>query len=323
MEDFQYAHLETFACQLHPKKKAHQFTITGALGEAMRIERYCHHLSHPLPPTLLHGSEQGVRRVVSRWYAETRDAIGRRLQKTAIAMIGAIFSFPREKSEQDQAAYERWREKTKAWLLKKYGKCLRLLVEHLDESNPHLHALLVPEPGEPISTIHPGARMWEQMDLDRQHRGAGRKAVERAGFVDWQNDYFEQVSQAFGLKRCQTPDKKRKHVPTREYRAQQLEAVWGEALCRGEGNQGAENAKQREESIVGFEAVLTTPERREQGRGPAPVNVACVPTKTGMAEAGPNDWAEFFARKMQEAKSKKPDPDEGMGEIYLESSPGS
>lgn len=221
MPHFQYAHFETFARKRHGKKQMHQFNILTALYELLRIEKYCLHVPCPMPPNILLGSIQQARNAVNRWYAQARDSQGRRLHKTANAMVGEIFSFPRELFEQDPAAYETWRGRLMQWLLKKYGKRLRLLVEHWDESHPHLHAMLVPMPGESIAAVHPGAAVWAEMGMERQHRGAGRQALEKQAIINWQDEYFAEVAEPCGLLRSQTPDKKGKHLSRREYKARQ------------------------------------------------------------------------------------------------------
>ncbi|WP_143086043.1 hypothetical protein [Formivibrio citricus] len=170
---------------------------------------------------------------------------------------------------------------------------------------------------------YPGARMWALMGLDRQHRGAGRKEVERAGYVDWQDDYFENVSLEFGLARCQTPDKKRKHLPTREYRAQQLEAARVEALCPSGSTPAVEGVEQQVVSNVSLEPSMTAVVKREQEMALAPVDVTSEPTKADMAETEPNGLAEYIEQKMQAwSKLKKSDPDERPGFTGFERPPG-
>jgi hypothetical protein len=93
---------------------------------------------------------------------------------------------------------------TVAWLIRQFGPHLKSVVEHIDEGRLHIHFYIVPDLLTDlrlnVPEIHPGFRM----KYDAAEAGATKKdqdAEYRSGMSRWQDDYWHDVSRAFGHKR--------------------------------------------------------------------------------------------------------------------------
>lgn len=182
-------------------------TVEGVLAEAARAPGAKGHIVKPRPPHLLHGVapllvEPKVRTVA----AEAVDAKGRRIRRDAVVMYALVASYPvPTKSVAGEAwnDYEAWRTATLDWLKAMFGNHLASVVEHLDETHPHLHAFVVPgldDDRRIDHRLHPGYAAREAARrIGSDHKQAERAF--RAGLRGFQDSYATAVSVRFGHER--------------------------------------------------------------------------------------------------------------------------
>jgi hypothetical protein len=85
------------------------------------------------------------------------------------------------------------------WLKRKYGECLKSVIEHTDESQRHLHFWVVPRLGAQFSSIHQGVQAREK--LPKTASQDRRKAAFGEAMRQYQDEFFAVVSKRFGLLR--------------------------------------------------------------------------------------------------------------------------
>lgn len=202
----QFIHIEGIglsASSRHPS----WHTVEGVLAEAARAPGAKGHIVKPRPPHLLHGVEPLlVEPKVRAVAAEAVDAKGRRIRRDAVVMYALVASYPvPTKSVSGEALkdYLAWRTATLDWLKAMFGNHLASVVEHLDETHPHLHAVVVPgldDNGRIDHRLHPGYAAREAA----RRIGSDHKQAERAyrtGMRGFQDDYATAVSARFGHER--------------------------------------------------------------------------------------------------------------------------
>lgn len=135
--------------------------VRAIVDEAERKKGACPHVENPLPPTILEGIPPSEIVAVLEEHIAAQNKTLRRLRKErpdskddlrgirrdTHVLIGAIFSFPDAVEDMDQADYLRWRKDVIAFAkadAAQNGAEVLSIVEHLDESHPHVHALAVP-----------------------------------------------------------------------------------------------------------------------------------------------------------------------------------
>jgi hypothetical protein len=104
------------------------------------------------------------------------------------------------RTEEEQAAYRRWRDASVEWLKRQFGEDLQTVAEHVDEPQPHLHAVVIP----PLCLrdridhrLHPGLAARDAALRAGSDRKEGERAYRQA-MRDWQQDYYRAVSRHFG-----------------------------------------------------------------------------------------------------------------------------
>ena len=150
------------------------------------------------------------------WANDARDAQGRALRRDGLALAAGVVSLPAEQ----EADWPRFREATVAWLKGQYGERLRSVVEHTDESHPHLHFYAVPLPGERFEVLHPGRLAAAEKARQGAKKGAQNTEYKRA-MVGWQDDFARSVAADFGLARL-GPGRRR--LTRGEWQAEQAQA---------------------------------------------------------------------------------------------------
>ena len=135
--------------------------VRAIVDEAERKKGACPHVENPLPPTILEGippseivavleeriaAQNKVLRRLRKERPDSKDDL-RNIRRDTHVLIGAIFSFPDTVEDMDQADYLRWRKDVIAFAkadAAQNGAEVLSIVEHLDESRPHVHALAGP-----------------------------------------------------------------------------------------------------------------------------------------------------------------------------------
>ena len=203
---YQFIHIENYGLTKPKKAKTNKPTVDEVLNEASRKEGYTPHIAKPKPPVVLHGSIEEVRKAVDEYVQGTRDAKGRKLRVDANVLLAGVVSLPRDMAE-DWPAY---RAKTVDWLKQKYGKSLKCIVEHTDETHPHLHFYAVQEPGKPFD-LHPGIAAFK-----KTHKKLSMIQAMR----DFQEEFYDNVTKDFGIPRL-GPRKQR--LTRAQWKAQQAQ----------------------------------------------------------------------------------------------------
>ncbi|MCG9096680.1 plasmid recombination protein [Laribacter hongkongensis] len=191
----QFVHIECYS--LTPPKKTRQnaapkWSAGDILAEAARRPGACDHVTAPLPPTLIHGATlEQVEAELTDIQSNARDAVGRRLRKDATVLLAGVASYP-----SGGADYEEWKRLTVEWLHGKFGENLRAVVEHLDESHPHLHFFAVDAVAGNVKGLHPGFVAA---------KGAPNPALQRKAYTvamqAFQDEYWEHVGGPTALAR--------------------------------------------------------------------------------------------------------------------------
>ncbi|MFT8233500.1 plasmid recombination protein [Pseudomonas guariconensis] len=154
MAVYQFIHIEAYSLVTPKKAKAGAHSVSTIVAEAARTPGSCDHVSNPLPPSILYGEPLGGLEAVCRdWAQSVKDGAGKRLRKDAHCLLAGVISAPRD---MENSAWNKLRSDSIKWLVAKYGDRLRTVVEHKDESCPHVHFFVVPRLGEPFNNIHDG-----------------------------------------------------------------------------------------------------------------------------------------------------------------------
>ncbi|NOL74620.1 mobilization protein, partial [Klebsiella pneumoniae] len=78
---------------------------------------------------------------------------GHATRKDALCLLAGIVSAPKDIAPE---AWEAFQRDSVGWLQGKYGKALRTVIAHHDESHPHLHFYVIPEAGNRFESVHQG-----------------------------------------------------------------------------------------------------------------------------------------------------------------------
>lgn len=192
-------------------------TIQGVLDEASRMPEACTHVERPQPPTWVAGSRAAVEAAIARHMSEgatVRLKDGKELKRKRRSdhrsLVAGVLSHPlpmndlrsqggvREKMDAIKRAdlVKRWRDDAVAWLKKQWGDKLVAVVEHRDESHPHLHFFVVGD----AQRLHPGLRA-ELVDGVRSDDAKQRRVAHRAALSAWLDAYHRDVGQRHGMER--------------------------------------------------------------------------------------------------------------------------
>jgi hypothetical protein len=209
---YQFGHLDHYSKGGAFKKNSHKsihgtqygkgWSTSDVLAEAARLEGHCGHVDDPKPPGIVFGTFEACQAAADA-YADANvitvncknGQIYTRAAKTDSPNLAAgVISFPRDRI----AEWDAYCDKTMSFLRKKYGDRLRLVVEHLDESHPHLHFYVVPEPGEDFGTVHPG---YGASRIARAQPGNLVRTEYKKAMQEWQDELHQDVSEHFGMSR--------------------------------------------------------------------------------------------------------------------------
>lgn len=204
MSGYQFIHVESYAripSRTHKKQSARNIA-----REAERQPGACPHVPKPLPYKLMYGCKPSEAVDFAEKRAQVAvDSIGRKLRQDAQILLGGVVSYPVLISEltPNDKNLNNWLKLNFKFLEKKYGKALKSIVAHFDESSYfHLHFYVVPELDEKgrmnIGDIHQGIKARDTLG------GKQAKAKMRAykeSMRAYQDEYFYLVGKPCGLTR--------------------------------------------------------------------------------------------------------------------------
>jgi hypothetical protein len=196
---FQFLHIESYARASTKKGDAGSRSMRSIIGEALREDGECGHVADPAPPTQILGLLGPVEREGIDWAEQAKDSAGRKIKADGQCLLAGVISAPRD--DPDWAGdWEGFKAASVDWLKAKYGLRLRAVVEHTDESHPHLHFYCVAKAGERFDTLHEGRAAMAEAKRAKQPKGVQAAAFAKAMRAT-QDDFHEKVGARFGMLR--------------------------------------------------------------------------------------------------------------------------
>ncbi len=235
---YQFIHIETYALKastktrpvkppkdgkapIKPPKAKNKFSAGQIIDEVLREPHAVPHVENPQKPNFVLGSELDLRDLIPRIeaaaasYKNPKD--GRKLRSDAHVLLAGVASYPREAAEDNPENYEKWKAKTVDFLREKYGDKLVSVVEHQDESHPHIHFYCADFENLNAKMLHDGHLAAAQLPQLSKEAGLAFKGAMR----EYQSKYYENVGAQVGLTRI-GPGRKR--ATRQEWNAQKAEA---------------------------------------------------------------------------------------------------
>lgn len=192
---FQFIHVESYARKAG-KSKAGGLTIKKVADEADRIRGNFRHVQAPQKPIIRFGcTANQAAKLSAKWAASSKDSIGRGIREDGLCLLAGIISYPKEKTD-----WENFRDDSIEWLKKKYGDCLKSVVEHTDEGHPHIHFYCVPRAGERFETLHDGRQAAQEVKAAGKLKG-DQNAAYKSAMRAFQDQFSDEVAMSAGLTR--------------------------------------------------------------------------------------------------------------------------
>ncbi|UFS65703.1 plasmid recombination protein [Paracoccus denitrificans] len=212
-----FAHKQTYSRKGNSKSRS----VSDIADEAERLDGACPHVENPQPPTILEGirpsevvalieqriAEQNkLLRQLRKEQPDRKDAL-RTIRSDTHVMIASVFSFPDPVEEMDQAEYLRWRKDVIAFARDDAARNraeVMSIVEHLDETHPHVHVLAVPICADDnmrmdAKRCHEGHR---EQDRHKDHGWSGSPSRSyKQAMRGWQDRYHAAVGAKHGQAR--------------------------------------------------------------------------------------------------------------------------
>lgn len=219
MSGFQFFHLATYSRKPNPAGQS----IDQVVEEAERNPAFSLHVEAPEPPLIVYGvSVRAMKEQHDAMLDAARVSVLRPNGETAYrsirsdrhTLLTAVASYPvaREQVEADpaeQIRYRAWVEANVAFLRERFGDQLRTVIEHTDETHPHLHAYVIPDrPDMNAALLHPGKAAKLQAEERAKAEGmtprdavkVGNDALKKA-MRALQDEYHAEVGAPCGMTR--------------------------------------------------------------------------------------------------------------------------
>lgn len=282
MSGYQFFHLATYSRKANPAGQS----VDQVVEEAERNPAFSQHVEEPKPPRLICGIS--VREMKTQHDAMLEDArvpvvikggqvAHRSVRTDRHTLLTAVASYPvpRERVEADpveKAKYEAWVQANVRFLRDRFGQQLKTVIEHEDETHPHLHAYVLPDelPDFNAAKLHPGKAAKLEAEERAKAEGmtprdavkVGNDALKKAMRV-LQDDYHEEVGAPCGMTRL-GPGRRRmsrkQWVEEKELAAKASVIAQKEAVATLEGREKKLSADHR--AVVGYAKKLTS--RKEE-----------------------------------------------------------
>ena len=251
---YQFIHIESYSrtapktAQHKNKKSGKQSSKKGGhcvsyiVKEAIRDPDSIPHIDSPTPPIYHHGKPlEALEATCEDWAGSMTDARGHKLRKDALCLVAGVASAPHDISEEDWVAF---RADLIKWLQEKYGERLQTIIEHTDESHPHLHFYVVPLPGERFEVIHEGKAAAAEAKAAGELKGEQNKAY-KAAMREFQDEFYNDVGIEHGFTRI-GPGKRR--LTREEWKLEQIQAEAAAAAIQ-KANEAVEQSKEQSATI--------------------------------------------------------------------------
>ncbi len=179
------------------------FSAGDIAAEQMRIDGHMGHVALPKPPTIVFGVDPrlAVDAAIASFDAEPKTIVNtkngpreRGVRADTPIVLAGVVSWPDSvevltNDEDRRALFEEWKAQNLLWLRKRYGRDLRSVVLHQDESHPHLHFTVASDRAIETRSKH-----------DPSHATGSAKGA-REALRAFQDDYYAGVSVKCGLAR--------------------------------------------------------------------------------------------------------------------------
>lgn len=222
---YQFIHVESYGRVSAKKKLNDKFNnetkgrnVKEIIGEVTRRPGYCDHVEEPGEPIILHGvNPRELEALTDDYFNNTKlinsNGVSRGLRKDSHVLLAGVVSLNREVEE----IWDDYKKDAIEWLKKKYGDCLKSVVEHTDEGHPHIHFYCVQENGLNFDLLHEGKRAYAA--VGGKVRSKKEVAFNNA-MRDFQNEFFNDVSLKYGLMKT---GPKRQRLSNSDYKRHQEE----------------------------------------------------------------------------------------------------
>ena len=218
MKSAQFIHIETYSKKSAKKKdKAslnhssdnRETNVSGVLNEARRVEGFTSHIESVKQPELLYGcSIDDLEVLIDEYYDNsfTVDKNGKqkKLRTDASIVLAGVISLKRD----DMELWDDYKKESIKYLKEKYGDNLKTVIEHTDESNPHIHFYVVADyrKNENLNNFHDGKLAVSNLPKEEKKN---QNSVYVKAMTDFQDDFYFKVSNKFGFDRLGRKPKKR------------------------------------------------------------------------------------------------------------------
>ncbi len=228
---YQFVHVESYS-RSTPKKAGSVNKKTGkasakssghcvkyVVDEAIREASSIPHIENPMPPEYVFGEPlETLEQACNDWANSLKDGRGHAVRKDALCLLAGVVSAPKDIAPE---AWEAFQKDSLEWLQAKYGKALRTVIAHHDESHPHLHFYCVPELGQRFDTIHQGRAASAEVAAAGGVKGLQNQAY-KAAMREYQNEFYDRVGIEHGFTRI-GPAKRR--LTREEWKLEQIQAA--------------------------------------------------------------------------------------------------
>ncbi|EJF9176399.1 plasmid recombination protein [Salmonella enterica] len=233
MKSAQFIHIETYSKKSAKKadKKNHssdvrQTNVKGVLSEARRDDGFTSHIDVVEAPTTLYGcSIDELEALADEYHANgytvDKNGVQKKLRSDASIILAGVISL----NKADSDIWEEYKKDAVEYLKKKYGKNLKCVIEHTDETNPHIHFYVVASPGENLNDFHDGKLAVSKLSKEEKK---DQKTVYTKAMTMFQDDFYFKVSKKYGLDRL--GKKPRKRMSRKEYLEYEAEKQLSQTL---------------------------------------------------------------------------------------------
>ena len=189
----QFLHIDSYSLNAPKKGKRGGHSVKSIVDEAVRAIGSTPHIQSPVKPIHVFGTPlEELEEACVKWAESLEQVTGRKTRKDALCLVAGVISAP---ASIDEEAWHRLRDDSVAWLNKKYGGRLKTVIEHTDESHPHIHFYVVPNAAEKFECIHDGKRAAGT-------RKSEKKGAQNKAYIEAMRCYLDEYNREVGVKNC-------------------------------------------------------------------------------------------------------------------------